>query len=353
MDTRVDLDIIGALENADKSSCVRLSWDYLRHYEAALEGFRHLPINVLEIGVAGGPSMRIWKWFFSRAQITGIDIDPTCVVHRQDRINIEIGSQTDPEFLDRVCADRPPTVIVDDGSHIMEHMIFSFEHLFPKLLPGGVYIIEDFSFATDVRSDGGTTSTGAKPNAPRYFMDIAFYCFSSAQSSSAQNVPDQIASMVDSITFIGQALIMRKKDPLRDVPRAVATAQAYLTQHKMGAAAQEHLAAYVVRHDGPPELADRMLESVIQTGGPTVSRLTLRAENLMKMGHNDQAVRLLKQAADLPPQGHLVMAKMAHLQQSLGDIPGAIISVRAALKARPNSARYKLLLKQLEAAIVP
>jgi hypothetical protein len=351
MDSCVDLDVVGALENADKSSCVRLSWDYLRHYEAILAPFRHSQINVLEIGVAGGPSMRIWKWFFSKAHITGIDIDPVCVKHAQDRVSIEIGSQIDPEFLDRVCADRPPTVIVDDGSHIMEHMIFSFEHLFPKLLPGGVYIIEDFAYFSEATADPGSAPAEAKPNAPRYFMDVAFRCFSNAPITSAQNVPDHIASMVDSIAFIGQAVMMRKKDTVRDVPRAVATAETYLKQQSLGAGAQEHLVAYIVRHNGAPELAEAILTTVIDSAGPTVSRLVLRVQNLLRMGQGEQAARVLKQAAELPPQGHLVMAQLAHLQERLGDIQGAVASVRIALKARPNSARYKLLLKRLEAAI--
>jgi hypothetical protein len=171
LDSRVDLDIVGALENADKSSCVRLSWDYLRHYEWMLTELRDAPINLIEIGVAGGPSMRIWRWFFSQAQIIGIDIDPNCKRHAGDRVQIEIGSQIDPVFLDRVCAENPPTVIVDDGSHIMEHMIFSFEHLFPKLLPGGIYIVEDFWGFIGV--DAMEQSTEAGQNAPEYFLQVA------------------------------------------------------------------------------------------------------------------------------------------------------------------------------------
>jgi hypothetical protein len=345
MDTRVDLDIIGALENADKSSCVRLSWDYLRHYEAALEEFRHLPINVLEIGVAGGPSMRIWKWFFSKAQITGIDIDPVCRKHAEERVRIEIGSQIDPAFLDQVCAEAPPTVIVDDGSHIMAHMIFSFEHLFPKLMPGGVYIIEDFAnFAGAATAKQGDS----EPNAPRYFMDVAFRCFSRGQVDAAPPVPVHIADMVDSITFIGQALLMRKKDPVRDVPRAISTAQAYLAEHRLGAMGLENMAAYVMRHNGSLELSEQLLKDAIATGGPTMSRLMMQAQNLVAAGCNDAAAAEVPAAARQPPQGHLIMIQMARLQERVGDIAGAVKSVKGALQARPNSARYKLMLKRLE-----
>ena len=38
-------------------------------------------------------------------------------------------------------------VIVDDGSHVCVHVFRSFNALFPKLRPGGVYIIEDLNMA--------------------------------------------------------------------------------------------------------------------------------------------------------------------------------------------------------------
>ena len=34
-------------------------------------------------------------------------------------------------------------VILDDGSHIPEHQILTFNTLFPSVVPGGIYIIED------------------------------------------------------------------------------------------------------------------------------------------------------------------------------------------------------------------
>ena len=34
-------------------------------------------------------------------------------------------------------------IILDDGSHIVEHMILSFNTLFKYVKPGGFYIIED------------------------------------------------------------------------------------------------------------------------------------------------------------------------------------------------------------------
>ena len=50
-----------------------------------------------------------------------------------------------PDDLRRVlaAAGGPPDVIIDDGSHIGEHVCTTFEALFPSMAAGGVYVIED------------------------------------------------------------------------------------------------------------------------------------------------------------------------------------------------------------------
>lgn len=133
-----ELDVLGALNGTDKSSSVSFAWDYLRHYEELFGRWRHSEINVIEIGVLDGSSLRMWLQFFDLAKIIGIDIEPECRKFAQGRAVIKIGSQEDPGFLHGVAAEYPPTIVIDDGSHLAHHMIASFEALFPSLLPGGV-----------------------------------------------------------------------------------------------------------------------------------------------------------------------------------------------------------------------
>ena len=75
MVNELTLDEIGTLEGTDKSSLLA---DYLRHYEREFSYLRDEPINVIEIGVQGGSSLRMWERFFTRATLIGIDIDPSC-----------------------------------------------------------------------------------------------------------------------------------------------------------------------------------------------------------------------------------------------------------------------------------
>ena len=63
-----------------------------------------------------------------------------------ERTIVEIGSQDDPEFLAGLSRKYSPTIIIDDGSHLAHHVTYTYEHLFPFLQPGGLYVIEDIFF---------------------------------------------------------------------------------------------------------------------------------------------------------------------------------------------------------------
>lgn len=98
------------------------------------------PKRVLEIGVQGGGSLKIWRDFFPEAEIVGIDIDPLCKEHEGDHITVQIGSQSDVKFLESL---GDFDIIIDDGGHTMSQQQISMKWLLPQLREGGVYVIED------------------------------------------------------------------------------------------------------------------------------------------------------------------------------------------------------------------
>jgi Cephalosporin hydroxylase. len=123
---------------------------YTPHYYFHFKKFKSKRIKVLEIGIGGyenpqqgGGSLRMWERFFDRAEIHGIDIyDKTQL--EEGRIKIKQGSQIDQEFLESLSDSVGGfDIIIDDGSHINEHIIKTFEILFPKLKQEGIYVIED------------------------------------------------------------------------------------------------------------------------------------------------------------------------------------------------------------------
>lgn len=60
------------------------------------------------------------------------------------------------EIIDREFAGEPLDLVIDDASHYYEHSRTSFEIAFPRLRPGGLYVIEDWQWAhsPDYQSGG-------------------------------------------------------------------------------------------------------------------------------------------------------------------------------------------------------
>lgn len=123
---------------------------YAKHYQSHFQSLRLKKINLLEIGVGGyedpkqgGESLRMWKAFFRRGNIFGVDIyDKT--YHNEKRITTFKGSQVDSDFLKKIKEEMGTVdIIIDDGSHFNDHVITTFKILFPLLGPNGIYVIED------------------------------------------------------------------------------------------------------------------------------------------------------------------------------------------------------------------
>lgn len=135
------LDLIGKKYGTDKTSDCH---NYCVKYEKYLPMKRYEKLNILEVGVLNGKSLKMWKDYFYNSNIIGIDINPNCSIYAEDRINVEIGSQTDVEFLSKVSEKHGPfDLIVDDGSHINSDIITTFEFMFDKVKSNGVYVVED------------------------------------------------------------------------------------------------------------------------------------------------------------------------------------------------------------------
>lgn len=126
------------------------SHHYTQHYHRHLEGLRDQEFALLEIGIGGyddegkgGASLRMWKHYFPRATIIGLDIEDKSFVE-EERIAVYRGSQTDPDVLRRIHREHGPLkVIIDDGSHVPAHVRRTFGLMFPLLAADGIYAIED------------------------------------------------------------------------------------------------------------------------------------------------------------------------------------------------------------------
>jgi hypothetical protein len=118
---------------------------YFSIYERHLARFRGQAVTLIEVGVAGGGSVRMWRDYLGpAAQIVGVDIDQQCRRFEERNIEILIGDQGSPAFWNSVLDDHALIhVVIDDGGHLPEQQVITLESLLPRLAPGGVYICED------------------------------------------------------------------------------------------------------------------------------------------------------------------------------------------------------------------
>jgi hypothetical protein len=123
---------------------------YTPHYEHHFTRFADQPVNVLEIGIggydrprAGGASLLMWKSYFPKGSIFGLDIHDKSFID-QERIKTFVGDQADEARLREVAAEAGPLhIVIDDGSHRPADVLKTFNVLFPLLAPEGIYVIED------------------------------------------------------------------------------------------------------------------------------------------------------------------------------------------------------------------
>ena len=158
MDKQLSLDEIGLECGTDKASATH---GYLRQYERFFERFRHERITLLEIGVLGGASLKMWETYFPNATIIGADIHHATRRFAGGRVKIELLDQSNvQELADLALRYAPFDIIIEDGSHFWEHQIISLKTLFPFLKNGGLYVVEDLqtNFGTLAANYRGVSS---------------------------------------------------------------------------------------------------------------------------------------------------------------------------------------------------
>jgi len=141
---------------------------YMEIYWEYFSRLKEKEINILEIGVYGGSSIRTWREFFPNANVIGIDIeDKTSIFHSLGGKNrFFLADQGDEKHLDFICetikreTNSGFDIVIDDGSHFQHDMMASLGNIFPYMNSGGVYIIEDMCRAEYLK-DGGSCWWGS------------------------------------------------------------------------------------------------------------------------------------------------------------------------------------------------
>ena len=132
---------------------------YLTEYDRLFNDYRDRPIQLLEIGIQNGGSLEIWSKYFSNATaLIGCDINPDCarLIYEDPRIGVIVGDANDAAVSERVfqCSSQFD-IIIDDGSHLSSDIVRSFALYFPRLVEGGIFVVEDLHCSYWSQFEGG------------------------------------------------------------------------------------------------------------------------------------------------------------------------------------------------------
>lgn len=114
-------------------------------YEKKLLYLKDKPITLLEIGLCntdvGVPSLMAWSEWFPNATIIGVDIRDF-TRFKTDKVQIYQADQSSKEAMINLASLLGSIdIVVDDGSHFEDHILTSFNALFPHTKQ--FYFIED------------------------------------------------------------------------------------------------------------------------------------------------------------------------------------------------------------------
>lgn len=146
---------------------------YIEIYETYFSKYIDKEVIILEIGIAHGGSLQMWKKYFgNKAKIFAVDINPECKTLEEENVKIYIGSQEDKAFLSRLKNEIPrPDIIIDDGGHTMKQQITSFEILYSHLKENGIYLCEDTCTSYWYEYGGGFKRRGTFIEFSKKFID--------------------------------------------------------------------------------------------------------------------------------------------------------------------------------------
>jgi 23S rRNA U2552 (ribose-2'-O)-methylase RlmE/FtsJ len=205
-------------------------WDhYFDVYEKYFSTYIGKEINILEIGVAHGGSLQLWKRYFGdKVNIYAIDINPECKQFEEQGIKILIGSQEDTTFLDQVISELPDLdIIIDDGGHTMNQQIVSFKKLFLKVKEKGLYLVEDTHTSYWYEFHGGLKKANTFIEYSKNLIDSLYIDHLQHKNSVVDN---ELTQHIGHISFYDSIVVFEKR--FREKPFHIRKGSETITHYK-------------------------------------------------------------------------------------------------------------------------
>lgn len=162
-DARFDVDDVEyvstlAHRSAHERLCIKKPPALVHETAALLEQFRDP--NVVELGISQGGSTAFVAQMCHPRKLVALELEPEPVAPLQAFIDDhDLGDVVRPHYgidqadtptittiLEREFGDERLDLVIDDASHLLAETRASFDLLFPRLRPGGLFVIEDWNW---------------------------------------------------------------------------------------------------------------------------------------------------------------------------------------------------------------
>lgn len=152
---------VGALTSSSERFVMLKTWELIEIHAKVIEAVR--PETIVQLGVFQGGSVALLNELAHPKKLVAAELEEEPVaaldayIEQQDlsdTVSVHYGvDQADTATLNRLVDDavgtQPLDLVVDDASHQLEPTRASFDALFPRLRPGGAYLIEDWGTGAD------------------------------------------------------------------------------------------------------------------------------------------------------------------------------------------------------------
>jgi hypothetical protein len=140
--------------NSDKASQLELGGkvikghNYSPFYEKYFQKFKNKKnLKILEIGTLRGAAAASFYHYFCEPKVYCLDLNPFQTYFYSKNIRTIYCNTRSKNTINSVAKylDHKFDIIIDDGSHNVKDQILTLNTFLPKLITGGIYVIEDIS----------------------------------------------------------------------------------------------------------------------------------------------------------------------------------------------------------------
>lgn len=146
--------------------------NYIDFYETVFNPLKNEPLNILEIGVLFGNSLKLWNDYFINSHIFGVDnfsqpdghlyynYKPVIAdevkeaLKSYNRIKLLIFDCVDKEKINENLNNLKFDIIIDDANHDLNQQKQNYLNYHPFLTEKGIFICEDITSVEAARSLG-------------------------------------------------------------------------------------------------------------------------------------------------------------------------------------------------------